>query len=465
MGTLTMKFGGPALATVTTLTQVVNIIIREQQRWDRLLVVVSALNGVTDALIETARLVQLKDRTGYHRIVADLRTRHLDLVNQLTLDDEERTALLADIDRLLFDLLDICQNVADNGIEGAEPRALDRVIGAGELLTAQILATLLRQHDLRGVAIDTTDLIVVERALAHPEITLTRARIKEHLLPMLDRDIVPVITGFIAGTASGHPTTLGRGGSDFTASILSVCTDTTEMWMWTNVDGIMTADPHYLDSARVIPRLSYDEAAELAYFGARVLHTHMIEPLREDNIPLYIKNINQPQKPGTQVARTSAHPVQRVKAVTAIQGVGLIAHESGALTPITDMINKTLKKTIDTSADVMITAQSSAQSMVYFAIPTAAGTNMSDTIQAALEIRLQGKPELDVWQVIPVNIITAIGADLDQTPELIAPIFNALGDLPILALSQGPSHCSLSVVVHPNDTQEALARIHTLTEE
>jgi aspartokinase len=191
----------------------------------------------------------------------------------------------------------------------------------------------------------------------------------------------------------------------------------------------------------------------------------MIAPLREENIPLYIKNIAQPQKPGTQVTRTSTRPALKIKAVTAIQGVGLVAEESGSLAPITTLINETLQSTIDTTADVMITAQSSSQSMIYFAIPTSAGTDESDTIQAALEIRLQGKPDLAAWQVIPVSVVTAIGADLDQTPELIAPIFVALADLPILALSQGPSHCSLSVVVRPQDTQEALARIHTLTAE
>jgi aspartate kinase len=278
-----MKFGGSSVGTAAALTQVVGIVLHEYERWDRLIIVASALEGVTDSLLEAAHLAGLSNRRGYRRITATIRTRHLSLVEQLPLGPTERSALNADIDRLLFDMLDVCQAVADLTTDTVPLNKLDAIISVGERLAARIIAALLRQNHLRSVALDATDLIVTDDTFtnANPDMTLTRARIQEHLLPMLDRRIVPVVTGYIGGTVKGEPTTLGRGGSDLSASILGTCSDAREVWIWTDVDGMMSTDPREVENARVIPEMTYDEAAELAYFGARILHARMIAPLRE----------------------------------------------------------------------------------------------------------------------------------------------------------------------------------------
>ncbi len=462
MGTLVMKFGGASVGATPALTQVLSIVLQEHERWDSLVLVVSALDGATDALLEAAHLAQLSNRRGYRRIVATLRLRHLSLVEQLPLGVTERNALQADIDRLLFDMLDTCQSLADNP---ANPRLLavvDRIISVGERLAARIVAALLRQNNLRGVAIDATDLVVTDAAFGNavPNTQLTRQRITQNLLPMLGRDIIPVITGFIGATETGQPTTLGRGGSDYTASIIAVALDAEEVWMWTGVDGIMTADPNELADARVIPLLSYEEVAELAYFGARILHSRMIGPLREHRIPLRVKNVFRPREAGTLVRDTEPTAAHAIKAVTAISGLGLTAAYSGPLTAIADLIDETLFQAVSSHTEVMISAQSSYQSFVCFVIPTSAGPEAAYTVQAALEAALRERKVGADWQARPVSIITIIGKHFNIATYAAAEVLQTLSDIHILGMSQGPASCGLSLVLPPEDGDRALRQIH-----
>lgn len=466
MRTLTMKFGGLSVSTPSALTQVVSIILQECERWEGLIVVVSALEGVTDALLEATHLAQLSNRRGYRRIVATIRTRHLALIEKLPLGVNERSALQADIDQLLFEMLDVCQTISELTADQAAPDKTDAIIGVGERMAARIVAALVRQNGLRGVAIDATELIITDDTFGNavPNLADTQFRINQYLLPMLDRKIIPVITGFIGGTRTGKPTTLGRGGSDYSASILSVCANAAETWMWTNVDGLMSTDPNEVPDAKVIPQLAYEEVAELAYFGARILHARMIGPLHAANIPLRIKNVFKPQLPGTLISTTQVvPPTKGIKAVTSIQGIGLLADHSGSLSAITEFANEVLTRLIGSEPDVTITAQSSARSFLCFVIPTSAGPDAIHTIQVTMAEKLQAYAHLSEWRTLPVSIITAVGANLDTQPRVLGALLDTLIDIRILALWQGPSGCSLSIVVEPSHGEEALHRIHRLT--
>jgi aspartate kinase len=344
------------------------------------------------------------------------------------------------------------------------PALFDKIIGVGERLAARIVAALLRQNNLRGVAIDATDLIVTDSVFgnASPDMALTRQRITQNLLPMLTRSIIPVVTGFIGATPDGKPTTLGRGGSDYTASILAVSANADEVWMWADVDGMMTADPQEVFEARTIPLLSYDEVAELAYFGARILHARMIGPLREYHIQLWIKNVFKPRETGTLIHDVNMEGAQTLKAVTSISGIGLSAPCSGPLTGISAMIDEALFSTTGNHADVMISAQSSARSLVCFVIPTSAGPEAVRATRSALEKRLLAEGIEALWSVQAVTIVTTIGANLDESTNLVAGIFQALNGIRILGIMQGPSRCSLSVIIDPKDTERALYQIHEM---
>jgi aspartate kinase len=445
----------------TGLTQVLSIVMHEVGRWNHLLLVASALEGVTDALIEAAHLAQLSNRRGYRRIVGTLRTRHLALIENLPLGPVERTALQADIDRLLFDMLDVCQKLADRMDEKAKPEAVDAIIGVGERLSARIVAALLRQNNLRGVAIDATDVIITDNVYgnATPNLALTSERITHLLAPMLERKIIPVITGFIGSTVAGKPTTLGRGGSDYTASVLAACTNAEEVWIWTDVDGMMTADPREISEARMIPALSYDEVAELAYFGARILHSRMVAPLRERHIPLRVRNVFKPQGAGTVITEQPAGSTHGLKAVTSIQGLGLDAPHGGPLHPLAAMVDEALFRVSGAHTEVMISTQSTAQSFVCFVISTTAGTDVLHNLQVILDQRL---PTLNEggWTMFPVAIVTVIGTQPADPHHFTTRILTALEGVRVLALSQGRS--SLSLVLEPQHAERAIQELHRL---
>jgi bifunctional aspartokinase / homoserine dehydrogenase 1 len=463
-----MKFGGGSVATTTALTQVVGIILQARERWDNLVVVASALEGVTDSLIEAAQLAQISNQRGYRRIVATIRTRHLSLAEALPLSIDKRTALQADIDQLLFDMLALCEALSENYADDhrVDPAQQDAIIGTGEKLAARIIAALLRENDLRGVALDTTQLIITDDTFGNalPDMEATGQRIRETLIPMLARDIIPVITGFIGGTPDGQPTTLGRGGSDYSASILAASTQAEELWLWADVDGLMTADPHQLPDARVIPSLSYSEVSELAYFGAKILHPRMVKPLRENGIPLIVKNVFKPQQPGTRIHKSTSDEGVYIKAVTSISGIALRQNDNRPLQDIIGLVNAVFTQTIKTETEVMITAQSAQSTLLTFVVPTHAGPDATRNVEAALRAMLDEKLQHDKWQVQPVVILTVIAALMNRNPARISTIFNALDDIPMLGLSQGPSSCSLSLVLDPQQIDLALERLHPLTD-
>jgi aspartokinase/homoserine dehydrogenase 1 len=462
MGTLVMKFGGLSVGTTTALTQVLSIILHERDKWENLLIVVSALEGVTDNLIEATRLAQISNRRGYRRIVATLRTRHLALIEHLSLGTSEQKAIRADVDRLLFEMIDQLQSVADNPSEELQQQTIDQIIGVGERMSARIVASIIRASDVRAVAIDADGLIVTDDNFgnATPDIDASCQRITQNLLPMLERSIVPVITGYVGATPDRRLTTLGRGGSDYTATVVGICAQADEVWLWTDVDGMMTTDPRDVDDARAIQVMSYEEVGEMAYFGARVLHPRMVGPLQEAKIPLRVKNVFKPQQPGTLIFDTNnRHHAHFPKAVTLIHGIGLRADYSGPLTDISQLVNDLLRLEAGSHAEAMITSQSATRTFLSFVVPTSSGPGALRKALEELSTALEGKrPE---WQVQQVSIVTIVGSKINTKPSIMAKILQELDDISILGLSPGPSECSLSIVVNPEDSYSTQTRIHS----
>ncbi|MCY4019777.1 MAG: aspartate kinase [Chloroflexi bacterium] len=465
MAILTMKFGGGSLGTAKALTQVLAIIIDESRRWERILIVASALEGVTDMLLEAALQARVGDQRGYRRIAATLRTRHMALVDQLPFDTSDRNALKADIDQLLSDMLDQCQKVAKNLNDELLPSMSDAVVAVGERLSARIIAALLRQNDIRGVTVDGTELIVTDNVHgnANPILQRTAENVKDLLLPMFEREIMPVVTGYIGATEAGETTTLGRGGTDFTASVLSALLEADALWIWTDVDGMMSADPREIANAGVIPALDYNEAAELAYFGAKILHAKMIAPLAKRAIPLRIKNIYRPQKTGTAISHSAGHGQPVIKAVTSIQGLALTRPTSGSMAGITRLVGNTLFKTLGMRTEVMIASQSSSSSFLVLVIPTSIGIDGVDRLQQALREKMAEYPDKMPWQIETISLVTAIGNNISSSPALLATVLAKLDDIPLLGLAVGPSNCSITVAVSQADSRPAVARIHELT--
>ncbi|MFZ2878009.1 MAG: aspartate kinase [Phototrophicaceae bacterium] len=461
MTTLVMKFGGASVGTTAALSQMLGIVLYEAAQWDHVVLVVSALDGVTDALIDAAHLAQFGNERGYRRIAANLRARHLALAEGLQLGKTELAALQADLDKLLFDLLSAFQRITQKNRDALSAENLDAAVSMGERLAALIVAVLLRQHGLRAVAIDAADIIITDAnfGAATPNLTLTQERIDRDLRPMLERNILPVLTGFIGATPTHKPTTLGRGGSDYSASILAVGTKATEVWVWSDVDGIMSADPHEVLDARVIGELSYNEMAELAHFGARILHARMVAPLRQHQIPLRVKNVYKPQLAGTLIhAKTGSD--NQIKSVTQIAGVALAIDRSGPYGEIANLVDQHMQREIGTSSDVMIAAQSAQRTFITCVVPASAGPDAVSALVESLGRELNTTGSSPRWHVQQVSIVTAIGDGINSVPRLAAKLFAALGDIPILAASFGAGGCSLSLVVSQAEADTVLREIH-----
>lgn len=278
-----LKFGGSSVASPDRIARVAEIVSAASGE-NEVLVVVSALCGVTDTLAGAAEAARRKG-DNLTDLVSRLEESHLETVRGVAHPDEH-AELEARMRALFAQLLELLHGVGL--VREVSPRSLDRILACGELLSAPIVAAGLRRAGLDAFDVDARRLIVTDAShgRARPDVEATRLRVLEHL----GSKSIPVVTGFIAATADGETTTLGRGGSDFTAAILAVAAGASAVELWTDVDGVMTADPRLVPSARAIRRLRYDELMELSHFGAKVVHAPSVHPLRENGIPVWIKS-------------------------------------------------------------------------------------------------------------------------------------------------------------------------------
>jgi len=463
MSTLTMKFGGTSVGNAEAHEQAAQIVLEQATKWDRLVVTVSAMSGVTDALTEGARTAASGDEQTYRAIVADLRVRHYRAVDRLLDPNGERAQLLATVDEVLDDFAAFCHSVHVLG--EVTPRAMDAITSLGERINARILAATLRQRGSQSQAVDATELIVTDDKFqnAVPLMDLTRERVLARLSPLLDEGIVPIVTGFIGATESGVTTTLGRGGSDYSAAILGDSLDADEVWIWTDVDGVMTSDPRLVPDARVLSILSYNEVSELAYFGAKVVHPRTIRPVVERGIPLWVKNTFNPDHPGTRIDQSAETSPNTVKAVTAIEELSLVNVEGRGMMGVPGIAARTFAAVASQGASVLMITQASSEQSISFLIPSEMVNPVTDAIEEEMALELARKDIDQVWAMDDVVIVTAVGSGLRATPGVGARIFGALAraGINVIAVAQGSSECSISLAVSSDDAADAVRQIHS----
>lgn len=463
MKTLVMKFGGTSVGGAPAVAQAAAIVQDQAQAWERLVVIVSAMRGVTDALIQGARTAASGDGQTYASLVTDLRVKHTLAVAELLSDADERTALLKTLDAYLDEFATFCRSVQVLG--EVTPRAMDAISSLGERMNARIVAARLRQMGLRSEAVDATELIVTDRRFqqAAPLMDATRARTQTRLLPLLEAGVVPVVTGFMGATEDGITTTLGRGGSDYSASILGAVLDADEVWTWTDVDGVLTTDPRIVPDARVIPVLSYSEVAELAYFGAKILHPKTISPVVERGIPLWVKNTFNPTCPGTRIVREPESTPGTVKAVSAIKGLSMVNVEGRGMMGVPGIAARTFAAVASQGASVLMISQASSEQSICFVIPTETAAGVIAAIEEEMALELSRRDIDRVWAMDDVVIVTAIGAGMRGTPGVAARLFGALAQkqINVIAIAQGSSECSISLVVAADQATEAVKQLHS----
>jgi aspartate kinase len=458
-----MKFGGTSVGSASAIRQAARIVLEQSARGGGVVVVVSAMSGVTDKLVRGAHTAASGDGEIFRQIAAELAELHTRTADELLAAGSElHSQFLHSLDRYLAEFSTLCHSVSVLG--ELTPRAMDTISGLGERINARLCAATLDALGGRAQAIDATELIVTDDHFqsAAPLMALTKPRALARLGPLLERGVIPVVTGFIAATAEGIGTTLGRGGSDYSAAILGDALDAREVWIWTDVDGVMSADPRAVPEAQVIPVLSYSEVGELAYFGAKVLHPRTIRPVVERGIPLWVKNTFNPDFPGTLIERQAQSVAGTVKAVTAIKGLSMVIVEGRGMMGVPGIAARTFGAVASQGASVLMISQASSEQSICFIVPQETARGVMSAVEHEMRDELR-RGDIDrVTAMDDVVIVTAVGAGMRGTPGVASRIFGALGDngINVIAIAQGASECGISMVIAASDTPQALRRIH-----
>jgi bifunctional aspartokinase / homoserine dehydrogenase 1 len=458
---IVMKFGGTSMGSAERIQSAADI-CAAQSRSGPIVVVVSAMSKVTDLLLDTLRLAENGDRAGAEASIQKLRDRHVETCRQLLPIDKQERVLCA-----IYDMVAEFGRIAQGMIMLRErpPRSVDEAVALGERLSVLLLSSYLEVSGTPAVGVNAWDIVVTDDVFgnASPLMGPTREKARKHLLTWLQSGVIPVVTGFNGATVDGRPTTLGRGGSDFSASILASALDAKELWIWSDVDGIMTADPRLVPKAGVLDVVSYREAAELAYNGAKVLHPRTLAPLVEKQIPVWSKNSFDTSKPGTRIVPTVDVP-GGPRAVTSMTDVALVSVELGVSGPLnaTAIMGRTLEAIAHTNTEVLALSSSSYRQSFCFLVRKAELRGVLSKLEAefALELAHGYLNKFDVDD--QVGLLAVVGEGMRGTPGLAGRIFTAISrhSINIKAIAQGASELTIAIVVHRSGVETAVQAIH-----
>lgn len=442
---IVMKFGGTSVQDPEAVRRLIQVVAAEPRPR---LVVVSALAKVTDALLESARRAGRGDATAAGELVRALRERHRAMA-ALVSAPERKAELLRDLDAAFGELESVVRALAV--VRDVSPRSSDALVAVGELASSRIVAAALVDAGHPGAWLDARELLVTDdgHGAAAPDRAATDARLQQHARPLLEAGQVVVTGGFIGATPQGATTTLGRGGSDYSAALFGAGLRAEEIQIWTDVDGMLTADPRLVESPRVVSRLSFDEASELAYFGAKVLHPSTILPAVGLGIPVRILNSQRPQAEGTWITGEAPEAAPGPAAIACRRGVTRIDIASTRMLMAHGFLRRVFEvfERFETPVDVVTTSEVSVS-------VTIDDRHAIDGIVAEL------RGFADVTAEPGMAIVSAVGEGLRRDARISAQVIAALEGLPLAMVSQGGSRKNVTVVLPDADATAAMRRLH-----
>jgi aspartate kinase len=350
----------------------------------------------------------------------------------------------------------------------ASPRSIDAISAYGEKMSTTLLAATLRDRGMKAAAVTAEDLIVTDdnHGQAVPLQPDTNRRIGRRIPALLKKGVIPVVTGFIARSTSGATTTLSRGGSDFSASLIGAALNADEIWIWTDVNGVMTADPRIVAQAHTLPTLSYAEAAELSYFGAKVLHPKTVAPAVDRRIPIRIKNTFEPDNVGTLITaqpdlQVPAGNGEIVKALTSMSGMSLLTVQGAGMIGVPGVAARVFSCVARLGASVMMISQSSSEYNICFAVSQDWSQRVAATLRQEFERELRDGDISEIW-TRDVAVLAAVGDGMRGSPGVAGRLFSALGkqSINVIAIAQGASERNISFVVDDGQRVAAVQAIH-----
>lgn len=441
-----MKFGGTSVEDAPAIRRLIGI--SQSRRNAQAVVVVSALARVTDQLLEAGRAAASGHLGSALATVRNIYVRHEQLAESLV-EANAHSALDAGL-RGDFQLLEsLLHRVA--AARSLDARLQDQLLGFGECFSSKLVTEALLAAGLSASHVDARSCVVTDarHGQASPDWEATNPRIQQIVNPLLSSGHIPVLGGFIAATADGVPTTLGRGGSDFTAAIVGAALGASRIEIWTDVDGVMTTDPKLCPDARVIRRMSFDEASELAHFGAKVLHPATLAPAMRENIPVYVLNSRRPQNEGTEIMAEAIHN-QKVRAISAKRNVASV--EIAPRGKIDSELLGAIFSAFDQhscAVDVMATSPGRISLLVASTVPL---PGIAADLRDVADVSWQNHQAL----------ICLVGENIRRQPEVASRVFAAVSDMDVRVLCHGASERTISFLVDESKTEESVRKLHAL---
>ena len=456
---IVMKFGGTSVGDASAFRQTASIVVRHLGRQP--VVVVSAMSGVTNRLLALAAQSESGDATGASLAAGELIAQHLAIAEDVLVPSQVRStqAILTGYGDGLRSIL------AGVGlVRELTPRTRDAVAAFGEKMSSALLAALLTSQGCPARSVSAEDLIITDdnHGQAVPILSESNRRISRRVQGLQARGLTPVITGFIARSKSGATTTLSRGGSDYSASLIGAALHAEEIWIWTDVDGVMTADPRCVSQARTLPSLTYAEAAELSYFGAKVLHPRTVAPAVGKGIPVWIKNTFHPDAPGTLITGEpgdgAAGPV---KAITSMAGMSLVTVEGSGMIGVPGIAARVFAAVASLGTSVLMISQSSSEYNICFVVSHDQSAKVLSKLRSDFSRELR-EGDVSAIRAQDAAVLAVVGEGMHGTPGVAGRLFVALGRaaINVIAIAQGSSELNISLVVEDAQRVAALQAIH-----
>jgi len=453
---IVMKFGGTSVATAARIKDVARIVRQKQKEDKNLAVVFSAFGGVTDDLIHMSRLAAAKDKH-YKKVFDRIRQRHITACRELGLGRDRDINQF--IDTCFEDLHDMVHGVFL--VAELSPRILDFISGFGELLSTRIISRYFGKAGMKTNFVDTRQVVKTDEEFgsARVDFPVTNKNIRAHFK---NRRGVAAVTGFIASTLKNETTTLGRGGSDYTAAIFGAALKASRIEIWTDVTGVMTADPRKVKRAFTIPSMTYTEAMEMSHFGAKVIHPPTIQPALEKKIPLWIKNTFAPGEAGTFISTRPSGNDFMIKGISSIDKISLLTVKGSGMVGVTGTSGRLFGALSAAHINVILITQGSSEHSITFAVKPEDALKAKRAIESAFRLEMRAhlieEPEVEN----NLSIVAVIGENMKNTPGVSARLFESLGKngISVVATAQGSSELNISVVTHAADLSKALNSIH-----
>ena len=456
---LVLKFGGTSLASVKDIQNVTNI-VSELSNENEIVIVCSAVDGITDDLIHISEQIKKVNKKEANRVLAKISQKHKQFTTHIVTDSKIQKTLL---DKMKSDLSELEELVHGLLLLGeVTPRSFDYLASFGEKLSINLVSFALQQLKKKSVPLSGKQAGIVTDSNfgeSRPLMDTTKIRLSKTIQDLFDKNTIPVVGGFSGADQHGNTTTFGRGGSDYTATIIASCIDADEIWLMSDVDGLMTADPKLVNDAKLLKEVSYSEAVEMAQFGAKQIHPRTFEPLVSKKIPMRIRSTFDLANTGTIVtASPSAATKKTVKCASAIRNIGLVDLTGGVLFAAPGTAAKIFTLLADINVNVMMVSSNPSESSISIIV------KKSDLDRAvnALEMSLLGKTVKKIVTTPNVSIIAVIGSGMSGTVGIASKVFSAVQkrNVNVIMIAQGSSELNLAFVVKDNDCKSVIQALH-----